>query len=76
MTGWLRPGGTGLGWREDRGPYVLLLNSLGTDLRLSDCVLAVVAVWPGSLMTQGPAARMPDRFVELVHTFIQEPVHA
>ncbi|MEO1238499.1 MAG: 3-oxoadipate enol-lactonase [Pseudomonadota bacterium] len=39
---WFRHNGVGLHWREDgdpSGPPVLLLNSLGTDLRLWDGVL-------------------------------------
>jgi 3-oxoadipate enol-lactonase len=49
VTGWFEHDGLGLHWREDGDPQglpVLLLNSLGTDLRLWD---AVVAQMPAGL---------------------------
>lgn len=45
MTGWLRHNGVGLHWREDGDPDggpVLFLNSLGTDLRLWDAIVALL----------------------------------
>ncbi|MEL6167373.1 MAG: 3-oxoadipate enol-lactonase [Pseudomonadota bacterium] len=46
MTTWLQRDGVGLHWREDGDPAgapVVLLNSLGTDLRLWDPVLPALA---------------------------------
>ena len=42
MSEWFEHNGVGLHWREDgdpNGPPVLMLNSLGTDLRLWDPIL-------------------------------------
>lgn len=46
MNGWFQHNGVGLHWREDGNPAgapLLLLNSLGTDLRLWDPVLPALA---------------------------------
>lgn len=46
MTGWIDHDDVGLHWREDGDPTgdpVLLMNSLGTDLRLRDEVLPLLA---------------------------------
>ena len=45
MIGWIERGGVGIHWREDGDPNgapVLLLNSLGTDLRLWEEILPML----------------------------------